>query len=295
MSEYTQATAPRSAASATLAVAHKVNAIARDSVNWAKALLMKAAVAVKGGWLAAYGFIQNLITRNGLLVGAAGATVLATKRGYHGMLAGVRWLADKAVNLLVAGARLGNKAVGYGGTFLGRAIGWLHSSTGKAVEGYAVSATCVIETGISWFAGNARSIIAQVNAAAISGFVTKAVNWTAMAGLVGIAANVLTGGTVAATAATLPVVGTAAAAVVVGGPWTLLFLGAVAALGTAYVFFFDAAKALDDDTREAVALDAESKELFEEAEALHAAAKNAGKKKFNHVVEAVNTAAAATV
>jgi hypothetical protein len=277
----TTATSTRPKASSSSSVARKVNKAAHDAVKFAKEKAAEALSFVKALARKAVAFMRQ----HGTLIGLASAAVMATKKGYHGVIGGIRWALDKARQGITLAAHAVNAGAFWIGSRVGKLIGKIHAGAGQAFTNTLVDINCFTCDTINMVDTVAARFIAQINAAAVSGMVTKIVNWTSTVVLGGIVANILFSGAVANLLAGIPYVGAAAASIIAGGPVTMLALLGAAGILAAYVYLFDFGQVKDAHIDE---MDEDSRKAFEEAETIKAAGKKEAAKAYADAVAAAS-------
>jgi len=279
----TTATSTRPTASSSSSVARKVNKAAHDAVAFAKAKVVEAIKFAKALASKAVAFMRQ----HGTLVGLASAAVMATKKGYHGVIGGIRWALDKARQGVAWAAHTVNAGVYWIGSKIGAGIGKINAGAGVKFTETLVNVNCFVCDTINTVDLLAARFIAQINAAAVSNMVTTIINWTATVVLGGIVANIIFNGAVASLLAGIPYVGAIAASVVAGGPATMLALLAAAGVLAAYVYLFDFGQVKNAHITE---MDDDSRKAFEEAESIKAAGKKEAAKAYSDAVAAAATA-----
>lgn len=279
----TTATSTRPTASSSSSVARKVNKAAHDAVKFAKEKAAEAIAFVKALARKAVTFMRQ----HGTLVGLASAAIMATKKGYHGVIGGIRWALDKVRQGVTWAAHTVNAGVFWIGSKIGSLIGKINEGAGKAFLNTLVNANCFMCDTVNDVDDLAARFISQINAAAVSNMVTTIVNWTATVVFGGIIANIIFNGAVAGLLAGVPYAGAFLASVVAGGPVTMLALLGVSGVLAAYVYLFDFGQVKNAHIDE---MDDDSRKAFEEAEAIKAA----GKKEAAKVYADTVAAAAAT-
>lgn len=243
--------APRSQ-NVAIQAAHRANDAARTALAWAKALAAKALHAVKGGWTTAFNTVSNFVKTHGTALGLGASLLMATRKGYHSLVEATHSALSygrKAINWTMD---LVSKGIGEVGSRIAQLLGKVSKPAGDWVQGTTWSITGFIAAATDWFNTTTTNVVNRVKAAATSRTVTRITNWFSMAVFAGIASNVITGGAIAASLTSIPVIGSIASAAILGGPLTIALLLGIAVLGTGYALVFNA-KAVDAEIDEATA------------------------------------------
>ena len=258
--------------SKNLSVAAKVNQTASTVLAWSKLLASKALLAAKGGWTYAWTFASTAFRKNAFGITMGASLLLASEKGYKAVIKGITGSTNMIVKAVVGTLHSTSKAIGWLGSKVAGLVGKAHTGAGKWVQGITWTVTGTITAGTDYVQSFADMVTNRFTVSALSSFVTKVVNYSSMTFFGVLAANAVTGGSIAASAATLPVIGGTIVTLIGGGLGTLAVLGAIAVAGIAYSMMFRAEEAqLEADADEIDAIDADSKAKFEEAEQIRAA------------------------
>ncbi len=204
--------------------AENLLALSRNKFNMAKGLLLK-----KLGW--AWNTVKGFVGSHSTSFTIGASALLTTKRSYHSLVNGIHWVGAKTVSIVTGAASwVVSKARDIVGG-IPKLIGTFAPGAASAIDRVLDFAAAAAETGIQFVRNIVGFGLIAANIVLTSPAATRVVNMGSLIVTTGLVANVVTGGTVAATVAPIPFVGGALAAAVAGGWATVGVLGGIVAFG----------------------------------------------------------------
>lgn len=235
----TKVSAAAAAASAkAIQEAESLATMAKNKLAYLTGLVHRARMWAGESAIAAWEFIKGILSKYMVPASIIAIAATATRAGFTALanmaVTSAGWVARTATGL----AKRAVRGLGWVGRKASQLVGKIHAGTGAWLESrndaFFGGAERLLD-GVEYFIEGTTAIAREVMTAPTTANIVNATSITLGAGM---AANAITGGTVAAALATVPFAGAALAAAVAGGAVTLATIGTAALVGAGRTFFF---------------------------------------------------------